>query len=272
VQEQKQQNCPQLQPCLYAKLIAIVPYYNLPNRIQDFLFNFQILLSSMDNLELIISTSNKDTKVVRDALNEIIGSHLVKKIHLVINNVGDFSRGLYINRGAEKARQLYGPEVNLFFTDIDVLSSLPFLNRCQSFSMKNKSVYFPILWNQKKPQNNQTSIYSRGIDFTRDFLFSEHLSTGDWRSSGSGMICINYSDFKKLGKFEEFLAWGMEDSSFLAKSLKSDLTILRGTDTGLFHQWHQKNCTDADVRNSLTWLSWLLGSLSNCEKVSIRYN
>ena len=83
VQEQKQQNCPQLQPCLYAKLIAIVPYYNLPNRIQDFLFNFQILLSSMDNLELIISTSNKDTKVVRDALNEIIGSHLVKKIHLV---------------------------------------------------------------------------------------------------------------------------------------------------------------------------------------------
>ncbi|XP_075248354.1 chondroitin sulfate N-acetylgalactosaminyltransferase 2-like [Convolutriloba macropyga] len=180
-----------------------------------------------------------------------------------LDNSEQFSRGRLINTGAAKATKLFGPNVKLYFTDVDVFSTRTFLQRCKSFTLLSKSIYFPILWSQNRPreQNSQKNL---NYKLENDFTFHDN-SKGRWQKYGYGMFCITDTDFNQLGKLDEFFSWGREDTNFARKALKSGLAIFRGRDPGLYHKWHPKHCSQADKENTAAWHYWITG-INNCEQ------
>ena len=215
----------------------------------------------------------------------------------MLDKSNSLSRGRLRNNGATEALDFHGKDATFFFTDIDVFSSLHFMKRCQTFAATSRSVYFPIIWSQKKPQSpfpnsnptNEELLTQHKLSRRTDTAKVESVRLSDiqktlqdeamnipgvsntdegfWRAYGYGMSCMRASDFKRLGGFPEYSNWGNEDTDFYKKAVRSDLTVFRLHDAGLVHKWHPKSCSDADIRNTKSWLQWFLRKPSACESV-----
>ena len=74
----------------------------------------------------------------------------------IFENESQFSRGRLRNNGAQDVYNIFGPDATIFFTDVDVIATLSFMRRCQILTIQSKSVYFPVLWSEKKsdPMSN----------------------------------------------------------------------------------------------------------------------
>ena len=148
---------------------------------------------------------------------------------------GPFSRGAGLQRGVLSWNK--GNNI-MFFCDVDVHFTPGFLERCRLYTEPGKMVYYPIVFSLYNPfvvYNGEPPSLEKQL-----YIGNEN---GFWRDFGFGMTCQYRNDFIASKGFDTTIrGWGMEDIKLFRKFLKTDLTIIRATDRGIFHLYHPKYC------------------------------
>ena len=166
---------------------------------------------------------------------------------------GEFSRSV----GCETGAALFNVDDLLFFIDVDIVFDAGFLARVRLNTIRNRQVYYPIVFSQydnmhvdivdaiggalnKKSKNNK----SQGGEAEYDFREAK----GFWRQFGYGMLGAYLDDLRKVGGFDQtIVGWGYEDVDVLAKFIKHNMTLLRSVDPGLVHIFHRMECNAAKL-------------------------
>lgn len=204
--------------------------------------------------------------------------------HIEVN--GEFSRGMALEIGASH----FDNESLLFFCDVDVVFNSQFMQKCRANSVRDSSVYYPILFSEYYPRYDdvlsavdkkaQGAAFSelhddrsvresqRGINH---FNITKH--GGYWRNYGYGLLCVYKSDFVASGGFDLGIqGWGLEDVNLidkfvgarstltagkfdtagsLKKHRKKTLHVVRTADPSLVHVYHTSHCNRTLAENQL---------------------
>ena len=147
---------------------------------------------------------------------------------------GQFSRSLALTMGASQ----FQPNSLLFFCDVDVAFAAAFLERCRRNTVKEKQVYYPIVFSQYAPE---VSYWNEHYDNTT-FRYSNDI--GFWRLYGFGITCQYRTDFDGIGGFDTTIqGWGMEDVQLYDRYVLSEVhTVFRAADPDLVHIYHEVSC------------------------------
>ncbi|KAJ3641045.1 hypothetical protein Zmor_027571 [Zophobas morio] len=180
-----------------------------------------------------------------------------------------FSRARALERGLSL---LSGDDLVLFM-DVDMIFHPRSLQRVRQNTVKEKSVYFPIVYSLYNPRLlNRT--YPDNYSFFIDDIVDE--DSGFWRQFGFGIVSLYKSDYVGLGGLNLLISgWGFEDVTFYDNAIKSSLRIMRSVDPNLIHVYHSIECDiNLDAAQKTMCLGTqanMLGSLKQLQKVYERY-
>ncbi|XP_019877807.1 chondroitin sulfate synthase 1 isoform X2 [Aethina tumida] len=181
-----------------------------------------------------------------------------------------FSRGKALQHGVDALEK----DDLMVFIDVDMIFDKSYLDRVRWNTVKNKSVYYPIVYSLYDPGLLNKSYTNAEFSlFKRDMIDDVN---GYWRFFGFGIVSLYKSDYLNLGGFNLHLnGWGYEDVNFFDNTIKSNLRIVRAVDPALIHVFHAKNCKDAvDSDQKLMCLGTKansLGSTKTLQHVFMKY-
>lgn len=147
-----------------------------------------------------------------------------------------FARGRALQYGLNSTKE----DDLLLFIDVDMVFDNNSLQRIRYNTVKNKQIYFPIVYSMYNPKllnkiypEDSYEVYNNIIDNVN----------GYWRQFGFGIASLYKSDYKSSGGFNMTIAgWGFEDVNLYDNIVKSNLTIVRSVDPGLIHAYHPVEC------------------------------
>jgi hypothetical protein len=173
----------------------------------------------------------------------------------------EFSRARLLQLGVENLRTNRANENLVFLCDVDIVFTQIFLEMCRFNTVRNKRVFFPILYsfyNAEFP--NASRVEATHINNLQ--LSINNRDSGFWRDSGFGMACVYKEDFEMVGGFGELAtrsatSWGGEDLYLYKRFLKTEMEVFRTICPYLFHLYHAKSCdaTRLDKRRMRDCLS-----------------
>jgi len=209
---------------------------------QQFLKRFKKLVAQDNNVDLtVVYFGHVDLEKVQSLVREFNANQKSEKVHL-LTTTNKFSRG----HGLQIAADSLQSNSLLFMCDVDIVVTGSFLERCRLHTSLGQSVYYPIVFSLYNPaiiaQLEHTTRPSQKPVITRD--------AGFWRDFGYGMTCQYQADFLSVQGFRDEVnsnqsvaGWGLEDVRLYRKHLQSgSVTVVRATDPGIFHIWHEKTC------------------------------
>ncbi|RZC31789.1 CHGN and/or Glyco transf 7C domain containing protein, partial [Asbolus verrucosus] len=160
------------------------------------------------------------------------------------------------------------------FIDVDMIIDSRSLLRIRQNTVKDKSIYFPIVYSLYNPKLlNITYPLDDYSYFDSHLLDEDH---GFWRQFGFGIVSLYKSDYVSLGGLNLLISgWGFEDVTFYDNAIKSKLKIVRSVDPSLMHVYHSIDCDiNLDVAQKNMCLGTqanMLGSLRQLQKFYKQY-
>jgi len=213
------------------------------NIFQKFLRRFKQLLTEDNNIDLtVVYFGHIGLEKVQSLVRKFNTEEKSERVHL-LTTTDKFSRGRGLQIGADSLQN----NSLLFMSDVDIVFTTSFLERCRLHTSLGHSVYYPIVFSLYNPAIIAQLQYTTRSPEKKPIITRD---TGFWRDFGYGMTCQYRADFISVQGFgdevtsnQSLAGWGLEDVHLYRKHLHSGkVTVIRATDPGIFHIWHKKTC------------------------------
>lgn len=231
-------------------IYMVVPLSGRIDKFQKFLERFVQVAIIGDNKVylMVVYFGPEGLSEVQDILRKTSTDYHYPHMSVVALD-GKFSRGKALREGVQRCP--FPGDILMFFCDVDIVITTDFLERCRLNTDKGRRVYYPIVFSLYNPRL-VSSLQARSLleapaaaPAANETLILS-AENGFWRDFGYGMTCQYRSDFERLDGFSKAIqGWGLEDVLLYRKYLRSELAVVRATDPGIVHLWHEKTCDPA---------------------------
>ncbi|CAH0553195.1 unnamed protein product [Brassicogethes aeneus] len=234
----------------------------------------EICLNMKERTKLIVILYKKNNLINDFVSSKYLIEQVQKKFSYSVVNVvyrnDDFSRGKALQYGVQELKN----DDLMLFIDVDMIFDRNTLQRIRFNTVKNKTVYFPIVFSLYDPTFWNITYINKAYSYFDSNLINQR--NGFWRQFGFGIVSIYKNDYVTLGGFNlKISGWGYEDVNFFDDVVNSNLKIVRSTDPGLIHVFHSEVCDQvSDVAQKNMCLGTkgsTLGSLQTLQDFYMKY-
>lgn len=217
----------------------IVPVSNSNKKCNHFINTF--IRKSVENYEdarlILVVYKRADYEKIFKKVKQLKKQFQGAKI-TVIRGKGRFSRAKALHQGMSILKN----SDLAFFCDVDLLIDNQFYNRCRRNTVRGKQVYLPTV----------IKFYSPKFGGPTKYVYPLYRQLGHWAYYSYGSVCIYKSDYITVGGLNiRMRGWGGEDMDFFKRIKQKGLNMFRAPDTGLSHQWHERDCSSKSVRRDM---------------------